>query len=139
MAIRLRRIISSASDARTITLSTSPDDPALDAIVRRGLRDLAGELDRSEPGRPSNCGCAARPGVFRWFLPRALGWLEWSDVDVIRGYLRLSAACLTTTFIITQRTGACQRIAGSDNALAKERLLPDWSRASRSPRSASRT
>jgi alkylation response protein AidB-like acyl-CoA dehydrogenase len=44
---------------------------------------------------------------------------------VTRGYLRLSAACLTTTFIITQRTGACMRIAGSDNEALKARLLPD--------------
>ena len=47
-----------------------------------------------------------------------------SDADVTRGYFALSAACLTTTFIITQRTGACLRIAGSDNQQAKERLLP---------------
>ena len=30
---------------------------------------------------------------------------------MIRGYLRLAQACLITTFILTQRTGACQRIA----------------------------
>lgn len=41
------------------------------------------------------------------------------------GYLKLSAACLTTTFILTQRTGACRRIAGSENAFAKDALLPD--------------
>ncbi|MCH7861192.1 MAG: acyl-CoA/acyl-ACP dehydrogenase, partial [Proteobacteria bacterium] len=52
-----------------------------------------------------------------------MGGQQWSDVDVTRGYLRLSAACLTTTFIITQRTGACLRIAGSDNQTVKERLL----------------
>ncbi|MGE3777233.1 MAG: acyl-CoA dehydrogenase, partial [Pirellulaceae bacterium] len=34
-------------------------------------------------------------------------------------------ACLTTTFVITQRTGACQRIERSGNEEIKRRLLPD--------------
>jgi alkylation response protein AidB-like acyl-CoA dehydrogenase len=38
--------------------------------------------------------------------------------------MALSAACLTTTFIITQRSGACRRLAGSGNLPLKERLLP---------------
>jgi len=44
-------------------------------------------------------------------------------VDVVRGYLRLSAACLTTTFILTQRTGACQRIIGGASDAARQRWL----------------
>lgn len=43
----------------------------------------------------------------------------------MRGYLELSAACLTTTFAITQRTGACRRIEASENEALKARLLPD--------------
>ncbi len=62
-------------------------------------------------------------GVFEWFMPRHWGGQEWSELDITRGYLRLGAACLTTAFVITQRTGACQRIAGSDNEVAKARLL----------------
>jgi len=50
---------------------------------------------------------------------RHLGGLAWSDVDLVRGYLRLSAASLVTTFILTQRSGACQRIANSDNRAAQ--------------------
>ncbi len=57
-------------------------------------------------------------------MPRTWGGQQWSDADITRGYLRLGAACLTTAFIITQRTGACQRIAGSENEAAKRRLLP---------------
>jgi alkylation response protein AidB-like acyl-CoA dehydrogenase len=45
-------------------------------------------------------------------------------VDVVRGYLRLSSACLTTTFVITQRTGACRRIALAENPWAREQCLP---------------
>ncbi|MEM6655842.1 MAG: acyl-CoA dehydrogenase family protein, partial [Planctomycetota bacterium] len=64
-------------------------------------------------------------GVFEWFLPEELGGQGWSEEGVVRGYLALSEACLTTTFVITQRTGACRRIAGSENHTVRDRLLPD--------------
>jgi len=37
---------------------------------------------------------------------------------LLRGYLKLSAACLTTAFILTQRVGACTRIAASGKVTA---------------------
>ncbi len=103
---------------------TSPDDPALvrlcDQLARRSC-----ELDRSEAWPSEQLSLCGDAGVFQWFVPRHWGGQEWSELDVTRGYLRLGAACLTTAFIITQRIGACQRIAGSENLAAKERLLPD--------------
>ena len=68
------------------------------------------------------CGKA---GVFEWFVPRELGGQGWSEAAVVRGYLKLSAACLTTTFVITQRSGAMSRIAASENEWVRETLLPD--------------
>lgn len=65
----------------------------------------------------------AQAGVFRWFLPTAVGGLGWSEADQTRGFLRLAAADLTTTFIITQFVGACRRIAGSDNPEPKRQWL----------------
>ncbi len=66
----------------------------------------------------------AEYGVHGWFLPPAVGGLGWNEVDVYRGYMQLAASCLTTTFVLTQRVGACRRIAGSDNEAVKQRLLP---------------
>ncbi len=66
----------------------------------------------------------AQAGVFRWFLPASSGGLGWSEVDQTKGYLRLAAADLTTTFIITQFVGACRRMAGSENAAPALRWLP---------------
>jgi alkylation response protein AidB-like acyl-CoA dehydrogenase len=85
---------------------------------------LGGELDRTGNWPAQQLRLCGDAGVYSWFVPRHWGGQEWSDADVTRGYLRLSAACLTTTFIITQRTGACLRIVGSNNQQAKERLLP---------------
>jgi alkylation response protein AidB-like acyl-CoA dehydrogenase len=63
-------------------------------------------------------------GVMKWNLPAEFGGLGLDDVQMLEGYRLLSSVCLVTTFILTQRNGACQRIITSDNAEARERLLP---------------
>lgn len=103
---------------------TRPDDPRLDDLTAR-LREMAGDLESPDAWVGEQLAECGRRGVFEWFLPPESGGQGWSDADVIRGYLRLSAACLTTTFVITQRTGACQRIAISENEDLKAELLPD--------------
>jgi len=67
----------------------------------------------------------ADAGVFRWFLPTSSGGFGWDEADQVRGYLRLAAADLTTTFVITQFMGAYKRIAGSENIAPRERYLND--------------
>jgi alkylation response protein AidB-like acyl-CoA dehydrogenase len=103
---------------------TSPDDAALARLCDR-LRELSGQLDRALEWPGDQLRLCGEAGVFQWFMPRRFGGQEWSELDITRGYLALGAACLTTTFIITQRTGACTRIVGSDNTALKERLLSD--------------
>ena len=108
----------------TATKITSPESPALDQLCS-SLAELAQEVDLAGqwPGRSMQlCGEA---GVFEWFLEPPWGGQAWNEEAIIRGYLALSSACLTTTFIITQRSGACRRIAGCDNDWLKQNLLPD--------------
>ena len=112
---------------------TSPDDPALAELCGQ-LAARAAEMDRSGRWPAEQLRLCGEYGVFEWFLDPAWGGQGWDEEQVVRGYLALSAACLTTTFIITQRTGACRRIAGCDNEALKERLLPGWRAASCSPR-----
>src|ERR1700742_2108641 len=88
------------------------------------LAELGAEMDRSGQWPAGQLRLCGEAGVYRWFLETAWGGWSWSDEEVVRGYLALSAACLTTTFIITQRTGACRRIEGSANEALKQRLLP---------------
>ena len=99
------------------------------AELRRDLSELALDLDRPAdavawPEKQLQL-CAER-GVFRWFVAKQWGGLEWSPEQIARGYLELSAGCLTTTFIITQYTGAARRIAGSGNQQMQERYLPSF-------------
>jgi alkylation response protein AidB-like acyl-CoA dehydrogenase len=103
---------------------TTVPSKELDELVRR-LRELSGaSADESHWPRMQLETCA-RFGVFEWFAGQEWHGQEWNDADLMRGYLALSAACLTTTFIITQRTGAYQRIERSENQELKRRLLPD--------------
>lgn len=101
----------------------TPDSPALDELCQL-LRDRADALDASQSWPREQLTACGEYGVFKWFVPEQLGGLGWSDADVVRGYLRLSAACLTTTFVITQRTGACRRLVASPNEDLRDRLLP---------------
>ena len=103
---------------------TSPDDPALAELCSE-LRRRADEVDQSGRWPVESLDLCGQYGVYEWFLPTEWGGQGWSDVDIVRGYLQLSAACLTTTFIITQRTGACRRMAASENREPAEHFLPE--------------
>ena len=64
--------------------------------------------------RESLSACA-KYGVFRWFLPKEVGGFGWNAKEIAEGYLQLGAACLTTTFVITQWYAAVKRILASEN------------------------
>ena len=103
---------------------TSPDDPQLTQLCQQ-LAELGEGLDKSGEWPREQLELCGQYGVFEWFLDPMWGGQAWTDEQVVRGYLALSAACLTTTFAITQRTGACRRLAGCGNDSLKQRLLPD--------------
>jgi len=102
----------------------SPQDESLQELCLR-LRELAPQLDKPNAWPSEQLRLCSEYGVFEWFLSPESGGLGWSEADVMRGYLELSAACLTTTFVITQRTGACRRIEACANQSLKAKLLPD--------------
>jgi alkylation response protein AidB-like acyl-CoA dehydrogenase len=104
-------------------LITSPESPELTDLSAR-LAEMAIELDKKPRWPAEQLRLCGEYGVYEWFVGREWGGQGWSEEQVVRGYLALSKACLTTTFIITQRTGACRRIEGSENGPLKQRLLP---------------
>ncbi len=119
--------MSIAEPTMTATKITSPDSPALDELCQ-SLAKLAQEVDLTGEWPTRQLELCGKSGVFEWFLEPQWGGQAWDEEAIIRGYLALSSACLTTTFVITQRSGACRRIAGCDNDELKERLLPDLTR-----------
>ncbi len=100
------------------------DDPRLDNLCAE-LAQRSAQLDGDQAWPGEQLRLCGEYGVFRWFLPTDWHGFGWDDEQTIRGYLRLSAACLTTTFVITQRTGACRRIVASENEQMKTELLAD--------------
>ena len=62
--------------------------------------------------------------VLSWVIPAEFGGEAISAEQLTHGYLRLAAVDLTSVFVLTQRNGACQRLAGSDNEELKSQLLP---------------
>jgi alkylation response protein AidB-like acyl-CoA dehydrogenase len=109
----------------TSALSTFDEAAAGINSLCESLRSQADALDAKGDWPQDQLRLCGEQGVFRWFVPKEWGGWGWSDADVVRGYLKLSRACLTTTFVITQRTGACRRILTSENQPLKAMLLPD--------------
>lgn len=102
----------------------APNDDALSDLCRQ-LADAASSLEEPNAWPSEQLRVCAKSAVLEWFVPAEVGGQAWTEADIVRGYLRLSAACLTTTFVITQLTGALRRIAISDNAVIRDELLPD--------------
>ena len=98
---------------RAIGKITSPSDSALDRLCHE-LAERASALDAAGEQKwpKEQLALCAKYGVFGWFLPREWGGQDWNQPDTLRAVLRLSAACLTTTFVLTQLTGASRRIDG---------------------------
>jgi len=105
------------------TKITSPNSPALAELCTQ-LAARADEVDRSGRWPAEQLQLCGEAGVYEWFFDVEHGGQGWSPEDVVHGYMALASACLTTTFILTQRTGACRRIAGCHNEALKQRWLP---------------
>lgn len=67
--------------------------------------------------------------VFKWFVAEQWGGFGLSQRDIVTGYVQLAQFCLTTTFIITQRTAATRRVESSQNEALKEKWLPRFANA----------
>lgn len=102
----------------------SPDDPGMETLCQV-LAGLAVDLKSAGDWPRESLACCGKAGVFRWFVPLELGGLGWSQTEIARGYLKLGAACLTTTFVITQWVAAVKRLMASDNIALRDRLLPE--------------
>jgi len=88
------------------------------------LERLSGDLESDGSWPAAQFERLADAGVLGWVIPAEFGGSEVSAEDLTFGYQRMAACCLSTTFVLTQRNGACQRIADSQNADLKSEFLP---------------
>ena len=92
------------------------------------LADLSGGLDARQEWPALQFGLLAQQGILGWVIPKEYGGSSVGEQELLAGYVELAAACLTTTFVLTQRNGACQRIAASQNDWLKSELLAKLAR-----------
>lgn len=92
------------------------------------LAELSGGLDARQEWPADQFGLLAQAGVLGWVIPREFGGSGVTQGELLAGYVQLASACLATTFVLTQRNGACQRIAASANDRLKAELLPKLAR-----------
>lgn len=95
------------------------------------LARLSPALDLEERWPDEQWPLLAQAGVLKWVIPAEFGGVNLAPAELLDGYMQLASACLTTTFILTQRNGACQRIAGSANEALKAEWLPALARGER--------
>jgi alkylation response protein AidB-like acyl-CoA dehydrogenase len=123
--VRLRLSLpwSSRTELKGISVVAESSYRALSDLCER-LANAASDLDQSGIGLREQLRWLAEANVFRWFVPREFGGWEWSEEEILDGYLQLSQSCLTTAFMLTQWNAACKRIVNSQNQGLKNRLLP---------------
>lgn len=100
----------------------------VDSALLNRLRSSAATVDQAGDWPETQLKLLADAGVLRWNLPREVGGDEFNALEMTCAYEQLAAACLVTTFILTQRNAACQRIVDSENEPLRQRLLPDLAR-----------
>jgi alkylation response protein AidB-like acyl-CoA dehydrogenase len=109
-------------------LSELEDEPF--SLLCRALAAHAAEVDANAVWPAAQLSLLADAGVFAWFVPENQApeplWSGqgWSETELLQAYERLAQACLTTTFIVTQRQAAVSRIVASPNKELANRLLP---------------
>jgi len=99
------------------------DEAAFDRLLA-SLREQGAELESGQQDVTSQLALMHDYGVTGWGIPPEFGGSGVEGADIIAGYRKLSPACLTSTFVFTQRQAAISRIVASENAELKSDLLP---------------
>lgn len=115
------KIVSNTSIHRDFASSISATLRAIEP-VRARLDDLATQVDLQGVWPTESIQACIQGGVLRWFLPEEFGGWNWSESQILLGYLGLSQSCLTTAFILTQWHAATRRILNSTNHQLRQTL-----------------
>ncbi|HRA86591.1 MAG TPA: acyl-CoA dehydrogenase family protein, partial [Planctomycetaceae bacterium] len=89
----------------------------------RTLSELA-EPDSTDVWPAAQLEYLSEAGGYHWNIPMEFGGDGADGAEMLEIYRELASGSLLTTFILTQRNAACQRIQTSDNDAIKSKLLP---------------
>ncbi|HMD54703.1 MAG TPA: acyl-CoA dehydrogenase family protein, partial [Phycisphaerae bacterium] len=93
---------------------------ALENIARR-----AEHVDAAGSWPAENLSDLYRCGAMSWSIPRRFGGSELPSLDLHRHYEEISAVCLTTALVFTQRDAAVEFLVAADRSPLAETLLTD--------------
>jgi butyryl-CoA dehydrogenase len=94
-------------------------DDALSILVRN-----AAAADHDVVWPAASCQALRESGVLTWCIPPVYGGAGLEGIELLDHYERVAGACLTTSFILSQRDAACRRLRDSGNARLCRLLLP---------------
>ena len=104
-----------------------PNDPTMlgNDILQLCERLVEHQAELEKPGAwpEAQLQWLSDAGVLCWTVPVDFGGKAISRSELAFGYETLGAACLTTTFVLTQRNAAIARIGLSENESLKAELL----------------
>src|SRR5438128_1204270 len=101
------------------------DSVAISDELLEDLAEQADAADRAAEWPQLAWEALCRAGVTEWLIPTNYGGRGYDLPTVLAGYERLAGACLTTTFILSQRDAAVRRIRDNGRAdLSHELLRP---------------
>ncbi|HKQ49234.1 MAG TPA: acyl-CoA dehydrogenase family protein [Phycisphaerae bacterium] len=98
-------------------------DPALESLTKK-LAKLATYYDHTGEWPVKSLEHLTDAGAWTWVIPRQFGGLGLDPFLQTQGYEAVAAGCMSTLLILTQRDGAAEFIAQSNNEPLKSDLLP---------------
>lgn len=93
--------------------------------ITESLESWGAEYDRTGEWPVKSVALLGEIGAWRWNIPAQYGGDPLGRVDLLDAYAALSAGCVSTALISTQRDGAVELIANSENEKLKAALLPE--------------
>jgi butyryl-CoA dehydrogenase len=96
----------------------------LPEIILRTLGDLAEGADSETVFPDASWQVLEQAGVLAWSIPVDRGGDGWDVHEQLHGHEALAGACLTTTFLLSQREGAVRRLCDCANKNLRQILLP---------------
>ena len=101
------------------------------AALLASLSALAEEADGQLSWPSLSWATLQELGGLRWCIAPAFGGQGCNAVELLKRYESLAAACLTTSFILSQRDAACRRIREHGTETLCQELLPSLADGSR--------
>ncbi len=109
-------------------MDSTTDDGRIAETTLQALAALADRADAEVDFPSASWALVREAGVPAWSVPAAFGGRELSAADRLRGAEQLAGACLTTTFILSQREAAVRRILTHARPEVRIDLLPRLAR-----------